>query len=64
MLLADSVCPILGLFEIGAPPIRFSEAAWEPRGTSPGLGSSNAEIYGKLGYSSGDLERLASRGVI
>jgi len=45
-------------------PLRFSEAEARHRPLAPDLGADNAEIYGELGLSAAELERLAKAGTI
>ncbi|MDP3767225.1 MAG: CoA transferase, partial [Dehalococcoidia bacterium] len=56
--------PLLGnVRDLGAP-FRLPESPGGPRRPPPQLGEHNAEVYGALGKSAADLERLRRDGVI
>jgi formyl-CoA transferase len=43
---------------------KLSATPGEVRTTGPSMGDHNAEVYGALGLSAADLDRLATEGVI
>lgn len=56
--------PGLGEIVLHGNPLRFAGAAPRERALAPALGSDNAAVYGELGLSPADLERLAREGVV
>ncbi len=50
---------------VPGPPIRLSDACWEPAGSPPAVGEHNQMVYGdELGLSAGELSALGSAGAI
>jgi crotonobetainyl-CoA:carnitine CoA-transferase CaiB-like acyl-CoA transferase len=45
-------------------PYKLSETPWELKGRAPRLGEHNAEVYGALGVSEGELADLRASGVV
>ena len=56
--------PDVGAVVFHGNPLLFSDADPRARPLAPALGEHNAEVYGELGLDAGELERLASEGVI
>ncbi len=56
--------PSLGEVTFHGNPLRFSEMEPRSRALAPELGEHNAEVYGELGLSPAELERLAASGVV
>ena len=56
--------PGLGEIVLHGNPLKLSAAAPRERALAPALGADNAAVYGALGVSAGDLERLSRDGVI
>jgi crotonobetainyl-CoA:carnitine CoA-transferase CaiB-like acyl-CoA transferase len=56
--------PTLGEIHFHGNPLRFSDAVPRERPLAPGLGADNESVYGGLGLTATDLQRLAEAGVI
>lgn len=56
--------PTLGSLRLPGVVPKMSRTPGEVRTTGPSLGEHNDEVYGRLGLSSKDLERLSAQGVI
>ncbi|HVH06273.1 MAG TPA: CoA transferase, partial [Myxococcota bacterium] len=56
--------PGLGEIVLHGNPLKLSAAAPRERALAPALGADNAAVYGALGVSADDLERLSRDGVI
>lgn len=50
--------------KLAGPPYRLSETPWSLRTRAPLPGEHNSEVYGELGVSAADMERLQSAGII
>ena len=51
------------LLDVGAP-VQMGESPWQTGKRPPLLGEHNAEVFGAIGLSEGDLEGLRTRGVV
>ncbi len=56
--------PRLGRLKFPGPPYRFSKTPWQLDRPAPTLGQDNAHVYGSMGYSEGDINRLKQEGTI
>lgn len=61
---AEITHPIAGTFTYPTAPYQFSRTPWTLRRPAPCLGQHNAEVYGSLGISEQEQERLKHEGVI
>lgn len=55
---------VAGTLTYPGAPFKVSEAGWAIHRPAPLLGQHNAEIYGRIGVSTAELERLRQRGVV
>lgn len=56
--------PQLGEVVFHGNPLRFSDAEPRLRALAPALGEHNAEVFAEIGLGSGELARLAERGIV
>ncbi len=63
-MLVEQDHPVAGKIKIMGCPVKLSKTPCGPRNPAPQLGQNNEEVFGELGYSPEEVEKLREEGVV